>query len=196
MSDEEKARLRREGLSRRDTEADRDEKGRAIAALIRGFPLFRRAGTIAAYVAVRSEVPTLPLLEEMWRTGKGVVLPLVTGTTLALVRVRSAAELAPGTFGILEPDPVISARAERRVQPSEVDLFLVPGVAFDRRGGRIGYGQGFYDRLLARARAGAVTVGVAFESQVVASIPVGPKDVHLRHLVTERQIHTFDRVRG
>jgi 5-formyltetrahydrofolate cyclo-ligase len=194
MSEEEKARLRQEGLARRDAEPEREERGRAVAALVRDFPPFRRAGTIAAYVAVRSEVPTLPLLEALWQGGKGVVLPLVTGATLSLVRVRSAAELAPGAFGIPEPGPAISARAERRVQPSEVELFLVPGVAFDRHGGRIGYGKGFYDRLLARARAGAVTVGLAYESQIVPGIPAGPKDVRLRHLVTERQVYTFDRV--
>lgn len=193
MADDEKARLRREGLARRDAVSDREQKGDAILDQLRRFPPFRRAATVAAYVAVRSEVPTLPLLEELWRSGKGVVLPLVTGENLALIRIKSLNELAPGTFGILEPTQAICARPERRAQPAEVDLFLVPGVAFDRRGGRVGYGKGYYDRLLARARRGTASVGLAYEAQIVPEIPVGPQDFRLWHLATERQIYTFSR---
>ena len=195
MSEEEKVRLRRDGLARRDAEPGREAKSAAIADLVRGFGAFRRAQAVCLYVGVRSEVATLALLEEAWGVGKRLVVPVVTGETLSLIRIASAAELAPAAFGLLEPTGPIRRRADRRVQPAEIDLVIVPGVVFDRRGGRIGYGKGYYDRLLARTRAGAVTLGLAFESQVVHEVPMGPKDVHLQYLATEREIYHFDRVR-
>lgn len=195
MSEEEKARFRREGLARRDAESDREGKSATIAERVRDFNAFRRAQVVCAYVGVRSEVATLPLLEEVWGAGKRVVVPVVAGDTLALIRIVSAAELSPAAFDLLEPTAAVRQRTDRRVQPAEVDLFLVPGVVFDRRGGRIGYGKGYYDRLLARTRAGAVTLGLAFESQVVHTVPMGPKDVHLQYLATEREVYHFDRVR-
>ena len=195
MSEEEKVRLRRDGLARRDAEPGREEKSAAIADRIRGFGAFRRAQVVCAYVGVKSEVATLALLEEVCGAGKRLVVPVVAGDSLALIRIVATAELAPARFGLLEPTAVVCQRPDRRVQPAEVDLVLVPGVVFDRRGGRIGYGKGYYDRLLARTRAGAVTLGLAFESQVVREVPMGPKDVHLQYLATEREIYHFDRVR-
>lgn len=195
MSDEQKARLRQEGLARRQAEPDREGKSSTIADRVRAFTAFRRAQVVCAYVGVRSEVATLTLLEEAWGSGKRLVVPVVAGDTLALIRVVSAEELAPAAFDLLEPTTPVRQRADRRVQPAEVDLFVVPGVVFDRRGGRIGYGKGYYDRLLARTRAGAVTLGLAFESQVVSEVPMGPKDIHLQYLATEREIYRFDRVR-
>lgn len=195
MSEEEKARLRREGLARREAQPDREAASAAISDRVRGLAPFRRAQTVSAYVGVKSEVATLPLLGEAWSAGKRVAVPAVAGDVLALVLVVSPSELAPARFGLLEPLETVRQRPERRVQPAEVELFIVPGVVFDRRGGRIGYGKGYYDRLLAKARAGAVTVGLAFESQVVPEVPMGTKDMHLHYLVTERGVYHFDRVR-
>lgn len=195
MSEEEKVRLRRDGLARRDAEPGREEKSAAIADRVRGFNAFRRAQVVCAYVGVKSEVATLALLEEVCGAGKRLVVPVVAGDSLALIRVVATAELAPARFGLLEPTAAVCQRPDRRVQPAEVDLVLVPGVVFDRRGGRIGYGKGYYDRLLARTRTGAVTLGLAFESQVVGEVPMGPKDVRLQYLATEREIYHFDRVR-
>ena len=195
MAEGEKARLRREGLARRDAEPDREAKGRAIQERLQATAVYGRARTVAAYVGVRSEVPTLPLVESMLAAGKRVVLPVVEGDDIRLIRLESVGELAPAVFGLLEPGPEVRDRLERRVQPAELDLMLVPGVAFDRKGGRIGYGKGFYDRLLARSRSGTPTVGLAFEAQLIPDVPMGPADYHLKHLVTERMFYTFDHVR-
>ncbi|MGH7590465.1 MAG: 5-formyltetrahydrofolate cyclo-ligase [Gemmatimonadales bacterium] len=195
MVENEKARLRREGLARRGTETDREEKGRLIQERLSATPVFGRAKTVAAYVGVRSEVPTLPLVEAMLTAGKRVVLPVVAGADIRLVRLDAVSELAPAELGLLEPGPAVRDRADRRVQPSELDLILVPGVAFDRQGGRIGYGKGFYDRVLARIRSGTPTIGLAFESQIIDDVPMGPADYHLKHLVTEAMFYTFDRTR-
>jgi 5-formyltetrahydrofolate cyclo-ligase len=87
----------------------------------------------------------------------------------------------PGRWGIREPDP---ARCPA-IDPLEVDLVLLPGVAFDRRGGRLGYGAGFYDRLLTRLRTDCVRVAGAFSLQVVAEVPLEPHDQRFQCLVTE-----------
>lgn len=196
MADAEKERLRAEGLARRDAEPEREAKGEAIREYLRYLPIFGRARTVATYVGVKSEVPTLPLIEEMLAGRKRVLVPAVVGSDVRLVRIDSTAELVAAPFGLLEPGAGIRDRLDRRAQPAEVDLFLVPGVVFDRKGGRIGYGKGFYDRILARARAGTPTVGLGFEAQVVPSIPMGPADIHIKHLVTERMVYTFERPRG
>ncbi|HET7024882.1 MAG TPA: 5-formyltetrahydrofolate cyclo-ligase [Gemmatimonadales bacterium] len=193
MVEDDKARLRREGLARRDAETDREEKGRRIQARLSAAPIFGRARTVAAYVSVRSEVPTLPLVEAMLAAKKRVVLPVVAGPDIRLVRLDAVSELAPTELGLLEPGPAVRDRADRRLQPSELDLILVPGVAFDRKGGRIGYGRGYYDRVLARIRSGTPTIGLAFEAQVIDAVPMGPADYHLKHLVTEAKFYTFDR---
>lgn len=193
MVESDKARLRREGLARRDAETDREAKGRIIQERLHGMPVVGRAKTVAAYAGVRSEVPTLPLVAALLAAQKYVVLPVVAGPDIRLVRLDAVGELATVESGLLEPGPAVRDRPERRVQPAELDLVLVPGVAFDRKGGRIGYGKGYYDRLLARLRSGTPTVGLAFESQIIADVPMGPADYHLTHLVTEAAVYTFDR---
>ena len=98
-------------------------------------------------------------------------------------------ELAEGTFAILEPRPELRDRPERRVDVAEVDLVVVPGVAFDARGGRLGHGQGYYDRLLKHARPDATLVALAFECQMFAEIPVGPRDVVVDWVITEEHVY-------
>ncbi|MFI5235290.1 MAG: 5-formyltetrahydrofolate cyclo-ligase [Gemmatimonadales bacterium] len=190
-----KAQIRREALARRDAEPERAAKGGALLSRVEALPAYARARTLSVYVGVKSEVPTLPLIERALAAGKRVVVPVVAGPDLRLIRVDAVTELAPAPFGLLEPRPDVRERPERRVQPSEVDLFLVPGVAFDRKGGRLGYGKGFYDGLLARARAGTAAVALAFECQVVPEVPMGPRDRHIPTLVTEIAVYDFDGVR-
>ena len=137
----------------------------------------------------------MPLIARALAAGKRIVVPVVAGPDLRLIRVDAVTELAPAPFGLLEPRSELRDRPERRVQPAEVDLFFVPGVAFDRKGGRLGYGKGFYDGLLARARAGTAIVAFAFECQLVPEVPTGPRDRHIPTLVTESAVYDFDGVR-
>jgi 5-formyltetrahydrofolate cyclo-ligase len=179
---QEKARLRAEVLARRDALADRPVRDARILAQVQAHPAWAEAGTVSCFVGVKSEVATLPIIEAALAAEKRVGVPVVEGGKLVLYDLRALDELAPAPFGLLEPRADLRTPA-RVIDPAGVDLFLVPGVAFDRSGGRVGYGKGYYDGLLPRARAGVPLVGLAYEVQVVASVPMGPTDVRLSQLV-------------
>ncbi len=185
----EKTRLRAEVLARRDALADRTTRSRAIAEGVRRLPEYGGARTIALFVGVRSEVETLPLLEAALADGKRVAVPWVAGADLRLFALETPAELAPAPFGLLEPPAVIREDATRNVAPSDIDLFLVPGVAFDRQGGRLGHGRGFYDRLLAASRPGTPFIALAFECQLVEGVPMTASDVPVHAIVTEAGVY-------
>ena len=135
---------------RRIPPAEREALSAAICGRTAKMPAYRAAGTVHAYVGVASEVRTLPLLEDAWRAGKRVVCPRIgTDGRLEGRQVRSRGDLVAGPRGLLEPDP------ERTpiIPGEELDLVVVPGVGFDRRGGRLGFGGGYYDRFLSATGA-------------------------------------------
>jgi 5-formyltetrahydrofolate cyclo-ligase len=144
---------------------------------------------VLGYASFGSEPETRPLLRELLAGGRVLVLPRVerAARRLALHQVRDLdTELQPGTWGILEPVPVRC----RSVAPPEIDFVLVPGVVFDRDGGRIGHGGGYYDRLLAAwPEPLPPLVAAAFELQVVPVVPVLATDHHVDRVVTESRIY-------
>jgi len=152
-----KARLR-EKLRREERVGDSALVRKALAEWIRQHP---RVHTIATYAALPDEVDLAELVmtfpEKRW------LFPRVDGDQVRFhASTNPAQDLARGAFGILEP------RADLPVVPiSEIDAFLCPGMAFDQKGGRLGRGKGFYDRLLSQARSEAHKIGVAFASQIV-----------------------------
>ena len=136
---------------------------------------FRRARVVCCYVALPYEVQTWQMIEEMLRKGKRVVVPVARPHTkrLRLSEVRNpAVELARGAHGVLEPHPW----ALRPVSVRDVDLVLVPGLAFDRQGHRLGHGQGYFDRFLARVPKDVSTIGLAFRFQLVDCLPTASHD--------------------
>lgn len=161
---------------------EREALSAAICGRAAGLPAFRAAGTVHAYVGVASEVRTLPLLEDAWRAGKRVVCPRMgIDGRLEGRLVRSPEDLVAGPRGLKEPDPETTPL----VPAGEIDLVVVPGVGFDRRGGRLGFGGGYYDRFL--SATGALRVGLAFSLQIVDGIPQGPGDERVHWIVTERE---------
>ena len=92
-------------------------------------------------------------------------------------------------MGVLEPKQELRGRADRRIDPTELDLIVAPGLAFDRRGGRLGYGKGYYDRFLHQIRGDATKLAVCFECQLFPEIPVLPHDVRMDLVVTENAIY-------
>lgn len=180
--------LRQSVLARRlALPADRvTELSERVRAHLLCHPVWGASRVVLGYVSFRHEVETFPLLAEVLARGRELVLPRVdrASRSLDLLRVKDlGADLRPGYQGILEPDPARCSPAD----PHFIDLVLVPGVVFDRRGFRLGYGGGYYDRLLASLPR-AVRVGLAFSLQVVEELPVLPHDVPVDILVTEEGV--------
>lgn len=179
--------IRREVLRKRDAmrEGERDAAGRSIVEKVISLEAYHRAGVVMAYAGIGSEVGTDPFLRAVLGDGKALVLPRVNraAQALELYEVQDLArDLEPGVWGIPEPRPSTSSPVEL----GAVDLALVPGVAFDRRGGRLGHGAGFYDKLLGSAGRRAPLVAGAFEVQVVERLPVEPHDVFMDLVATEK----------
>ena len=143
--------------------------------------------TAVGYAATGSELAIDAWLEERMAAGVGVFLPFVRhddlgGTDLGIARVRNLhGDVARGWRGVREPAPV----RRRPARVDRVDVFVIPGVGFDRTGARLGYGGGHFDRLLARARPNATLIGVGFDIQFVDELPVEPHDVRMDYVITE-----------
>jgi 5-formyltetrahydrofolate cyclo-ligase len=140
--------------------------------------VWKGARSVLLFMPLPDEVRIRPLVDAAWAAGKSVALPASDAATGAYVarRVLSGADLRPGRFGVLEPGagcPVVPFSA--------LDLVLVPGIAFDIAGNRLGRGRGFYDRMLALS-PDAVSCGVGFDAQIVALVPVEPHDVKLHQV--------------
>ncbi len=184
-----KAELRRAVLARRDAipAERRAELSAVIFATVVALEAFQRARTVLAYCSFGSEPVTDPFLRAVLAHGQTLALPKVCREARALEVFRvtdPARELHPGVWGIREPDPAACAPVPLGV----VDFVLVPGVAFDARGGRIGYGAGYYDRLLRGLAEGVPLVAAAFEVQLVDEVPMEPHDRPIDRIVTERRV--------
>jgi len=180
-----KSALRREALARREAlPADmRAAAAQAIAA--RPFPLALPPGAIVSgFMPMKSEINPLPLMLTLADAGARLALPVVAGRSKPLImRAFAPGEpLASGVWGIREPK---SDAAE--VEPN---ILIVPLLAFDRRGHRIGYGAGYFDMTIAalRAKKSIVAVGVAFAMQEIPEVPITPRDARLDLVLTERDV--------
>lgn len=131
------------------------------------------------YYPVRNEADTREIFSRSAGSGKEAYFPRVSGTMLTFHRILDLDELKPGKFGIPEPDS-----SSPCVSPGDLDLVLVPGVAFDYSGARIGYGKGYYDRLLANVPLDR-RAGLAYSLQMSDSLPSVESDTPLGLLVTE-----------
>lgn len=144
--------------------------------------LFRQASCIALYYSIPGEVQTAAFLEK-WYDRKQLLLPLVVGDDLRLLPYKGFNSLTPGAFGIPEPTDT-----ETAVNESEIDLIIVPGVAFDRKLNRMGRGKGYYDRLLSTLQV--PKIGICFDFQLQESVPVEPFDRKMDMVITEKDIIT------
>ena len=183
-----KATLRAAALAKRDalSGAQRDAAAEALAA--RGLPVAIRPGiVVSGYSPIRSEIDPTPLMRALAAQGARLALPVIAARDrpLSFRAWSSSDQLARGPFGILEPLPQAAA-----ILP---DIMLVPLAAFDRRGHRIGYGAGHYDRSLPplRATKSILAIGVAFAVQEIEAVPTQPHDVALDYVLTEAQAFDF-----
>ena len=176
-------RIRLLRLLKQQEEDDRRRDSEAIRRKVFRLTAFRRATTICCYVALPYEVQTWRMIEEMLKQGKRVVVPVVQrrAKRLMLCEVRDPAnELARGAFGVWEP----TARARRPIPVRDVDFVLVPGLAFDRRGHRLGHGHGYFDRFLARVPKTTTTIGLAFRFQLLDRLPIAAYDHAVQTVLT------------
>lgn len=176
-------------LKRRAEQPDAESLSRQIFEQIQALAEYVKARTLMTYLDFQTEVRTQWFVPTAWAQRKRVVVPYCDGDQLGLFRLDRTDELAPGTMGILEPRAELRTLADRRIEPAECDLIIVPGVAFDRRGGRLGYGKGYYDRLLRQVRSDAMKLAVCFECQLFAAIPALPHDIRMDLVVTEQAIY-------
>ena len=190
-----KRRLRKNFIQKRDAIQPSQKRLKEASIEKRLFALkeFIKAETILCYVSFRSEVNTRNYLEDVITLGKKLVLPRVDAKhrSLRLFEVRDPAELSPGYMGILEP----KISTHREVTLSDIDLIIIPGTGFDRTGSRLGYGGGYYDRLLsyeskqlAKVERHIMTVALAFEEQLGDQIPAEPHDIKVDMIVTDKRL--------
>jgi len=190
-----KTNLRQEFLKRRDSLSrhEIDSRSEKIEKELFTLPEFRRAKTVMFYVSFRSEVETEKMIRNALDVRKRVVIPVVDGQKIGVAGIKNfKKELTKGSFGIREPKKEFRGTVDQK----EIDLVVVPGVVFDKRGGRLGYGRGYYDRFLRsksiRSRMGrshqCVVIGLAFDLQIAGKIPLVEKDVRVDKIVTESGI--------
>jgi 5-formyltetrahydrofolate cyclo-ligase len=184
-----KADVRREALkARRSLSAEQVESlSSRIQDTLMVLPEFLKAGVVASYVAKRDEVQTGRIMRSVLSSGKKLLVPRTDPSSLNLsfCEIRSLDQLVPGYLGILEPP--LSSKA---VPLSESQLVVVPVVAWDDMGQRVGYGKGYFDRELG-SRGGAASAGLAFESQRRDQLPATSSDVPLDIIVTEKRVLRF-----
>ena len=188
LPEQRKAVLRRAALARRDALPPAERMQAALAIAQRGVPVEVAPGTVVSgFSPLKSEISPLPLLQRLAGAGASLALPVVVGRGQPLVmRAWSfGAPLVSGIWGIREPP----AEAPQ-VFP---DILIVPLLAFDRRGHRIGYGAGYYDMTIAQLRAmkPVTAIGVAFATQEIAAVPATPRDARLDLVLTEREDISF-----
>jgi 5-formyltetrahydrofolate cyclo-ligase len=141
---------------------------------------FQQAKVVGAYFAIGSEVMTELIIGRAKMLGKKIALPRVEKDKITFYELPLANNLVKGKFGIMEPPPYEPMR--------KIDIMAVPGVAFDMKGNRLGYGKGFYDQLLANERA-KFSIGLAYSFQLVENLPYDQYDERLDAIASEDGIH-------
>ena len=140
---------------------------------------FRSAERLMVYADYNHEVVTRYIIEEAWKKDKEVAVPKVSGKDMDFILLKDFSQLKPGYYGIPEPEEGETANWDEA-------LMIMPGVAFDRKNHRVGYGGGFYDRFLEK-RPLIRTVAVAFDFQILDQVPTEPTDIFPQIIITEKE---------
>jgi len=178
----EKSEIRKDILSKRValTPSLRSSYDESIREKLLSLPELSRAKRVLLYCPIKGEPDLSPLFEKLLESGKKLVLPKVEGEDLLLLELEDTLCLSEGTFNIPEPQHGV------KIEPEMLDLAVVPGIAFDREGFRVGFGKGYYDRLL--ERVSAPKVGVAYSFQVLIRVPRDVWDKPVDIIVTEKEV--------
>ena len=157
----------------------RDRASESICDAVRAWPTFQSAKTVCVYLAMRGEVDLVQLIARTPSVTWAIPRIVDSPERHLVFHAYQPDRLVRHRYGMLEPDP-----SAPEISPAQVDLVIVPGMAFTRAGWRLGYGGGYYDRLLAE-RPHALAMGVCFHALLLDDIPCGPYDLPVDHLVTE-----------
>ncbi|MCC6510282.1 MAG: 5-formyltetrahydrofolate cyclo-ligase, partial [Pirellulaceae bacterium] len=157
--------IREAAHANRRAQADKDAVSARITDTFMNLPEYHSAKTIMFYIDVRDEVRTRHALPAAIASGKRIVIPFCVDGELELFHLESMDELSTGMYKILEPREELREVAAKRLKPEDLDLIMVPGVAFDKQGGRTGHGKGYYDKLLQHARRDCPLTALSFECQ-------------------------------
>jgi 5-formyltetrahydrofolate cyclo-ligase len=190
-----KARQRQIAYAARNLQAEKDAVSAEICRRVLEQPWYQSARTVMWYLHCRSEVRTLATVVAQLDSDKRIVVPYCTVDAegqkqLGLWHLQSIDELQPGMWNILEPPREHWLEPAKQAGAAELDAVIVPGVAFDKQGGRLGNGAGYYDRLLQKVRPDAVLAAVCYEAQLLPQIAMDTHDVFMDFVVTERAIYS------
>jgi len=162
------------------------ERSLRVVGRLRATHMYAKAKSVLLYMSKEREVFTHGLVAEALKEGKGVALPRTNRKTdlLEIYLVDDAGKLTKGSFGVEEP----VADQSNKIEVSQLDLLVIPGAAFDRQGFRLGWGKGYYDKLLAGLKNCSKTCALAFGFQVLRQIPHEAHDVPVDFIITESEI--------
>jgi 5-formyltetrahydrofolate cyclo-ligase len=187
---EQKKAIREQAHANRKAQENKDELSQRICETFAALPEYQSARTVLFYIDVRTEVRTRSYLATALGHGKQIAVPWCRPDGhLEIFELTNMDELEVGMYKILEPRQNLRELPEKRVDVKEVDLIMVPGVAFDRRGARMGHGFGYYDKLLEHSRPDTPLVALAFECQLFPEIPTQPHDIFMDKIITERAVY-------
>lgn len=184
----EKSRLRKSILLQRNQQSlfDQERLSEQISSLVAGFEAVKNRSTFFIYLNFGSEVITSTIINNLFNCSKTVAVPRtsIEKKSMNAVVVKEDFKTITGCYGIKEP----SLHYNEILEPEMIDCIVLPGAVFDRKGGRIGYGGGYYDKYLSLCRDDVVTIGAAFSLQLYDSIPQEKHDVKMQYIVTENEI--------
>ena len=168
------------------TEIEITEKSNIIFHKLKEMDLYKNAHNVMLYISFNNEVTTNTIIEDLFHANKRVFIPVTVSETKELIvseLLSLEEDLEIGNFGVLEPKKACL----RPFSPKELDLIIVPGVAFDSRGYRIGYGAGYYDRFLPQVPNNVPKVSIAFDLQIIDFVPSETYDIPVEYIITENR---------
>ena len=182
-----KKELRKRLLERRSALSDDEvaEQSLRIQRKVIDLKKFQSAKIVALYSDIRKEVATGEIFVVFLRRDKVLLYPrgLKNRKQLIFAQVKSREDLKDGNWGIMEPRIGL-----KEFSPQQIDLMFIPGVGFDKEGRRLGYGQGYYDRIAGRLRKDCIKIALAFDFQVVEEIPDSSRDIRVEKIITEKRV--------
>lgn len=170
------------------------KSSREITKTLIGTSAFQTANTVMCYLSFGKEVDTEMIIAQCFKEGKTVLIPVILkkedGTSYmeASQLIDPESDLAPGIMGILEP----KSHTIRIRDPKIIDLVIIPGLAFDEKGNRLGYGAGYYDYFLERIREDCNQIAITYSFQLLEKIPTQEHDKKIRNIITERGLNQID----